>query len=535
MNREAVLGPLRQQPNIERPVVAVSLGCHMKGAALPKANPDEQRNVRTGLVKRLATEMPEVEDLSDFSKFVGRFIEKHFVPVRDDELNFEEWLSSRSYPLARKEQLRAAKDRMEQNGILHTVNGKQKYFKNKSFMKDEPYTEYKFPRAINSRSDEFKTFCGPFFSAVERQVFALKYFIKKIPVDLRPDYIMEHVFREGARYVATDYTSFEAGFVRRLEEACEFQLYRYMARGSSFEKWVDLLCRVMGGTNHCEFKRFWMDIEATRMSGEMCTSLGNGFTNLMIMLYVLDRMGDPDPSGVIEGDDGLFAIMARVPVSGDFNRFGMKVKMEIHDRIETASFCGLIFDVEDRANVADPLEALASFGWARGLYARSSNRTLRKLLRAKALSLAYQYPGCPIISELAAAGLRWTSDIQDKHAIYKIMKTQNQYEITTWLEMRDRPMPSRPVGMRTRILVEEKFGISVADQRAMEEALRCSSHAPLDVPFAVPPSWTHYFATYSRPSSGSYTVNVPSVEWWVGDGIFKGTDQDPSVNNATTR
>lgn len=535
MSRGAVLGTLRQTPTVERPAVAVSLGCHMKGAALPKANPDEQRNVRTGLVKRLAAEMPEVTDLEDFSNFVDEFIEKHFVPVREQELHFEEWLSSRSYPQARKEQLRRAKDDLEQNGILHVVKGEPKYLLNSSFMKDEPYTEYKYPRAINSRSDEFKTFCGPFFSAVEKQVFALKYFIKKIPVDLRPDYIMQHVYREGARYVATDYTSFEAGFSRKLLEACEFRLYRYMARGLSIQKDVDLICRVMGGLNKCRFKRFRMTIEATRMSGEMCTSLGNGFTNLMIMLYILHKAGDTDPAGVVEGDDGLFAILADTPKSDDFDRFGMRVKMEIHDRIETASFCGLIFDVEDRANVADPREALASFGWARGLYARSSSKTLRKLLRAKALSLAYQYPGCPIIAELASAGLRWTSEIQDKHAIYKVMKNQNQYEVTVWLEMRDRPMPSRPVGMRTRLLVEEKFGISVADQRAVEEYLRSAPLSPLDVNFEVPPSWTHYFATYSRPSSGCYTVDVNCEKWWIGDGIFKGTDQDPNVNNAATR
>jgi hypothetical protein len=52
-----------------------------------------------------------------------------------------------------------------------------------SFVKDEHYEGWKYPRLINSRSDQFKVFIGPTIKAMEHLVYShLPEFIKHVPV-----------------------------------------------------------------------------------------------------------------------------------------------------------------------------------------------------------------------------------------------------------------------------------------------------------------------------------------------------------------
>ncbi len=77
--------------------------------------------------------------------------------------------------------------------------------------------------------------------------------------------------------MATDYTSFEALFTPELMDAVEMQLYDYMLEHVSGGKdTLRLIRRVQLGRNHIDSKYVSVDISGKRMSGEMCTSLGNG-------------------------------------------------------------------------------------------------------------------------------------------------------------------------------------------------------------------------------------------------------------------
>jgi len=372
-------------------------------------------------------------------------------------------------------------------------------------MKDESYPTYKHPRAINSRSDEFKCAVGPIFKLIEAEVYKLPAFIKHVPVAERPDYIMGRLHREGAIYLATDYTAFESLFVEKLMAACEFELYSYMTKflpdGANFMR---LVREVLGGENLCVFKRFRVRLNATRMSGEMCTSLGNGFSNLMFMLFTCQEAGCTEVDGVVEGDDGLFTMIGNPPKEEDFAKLGLVIKAVEHDTIATASFCGIVFDPIDRINITDPAKVLVNFGWTQRIHNRARPSKLTGLLRCKALSYAYQYPGCPIIQELAAYGLRVTGRVTNAKALelmYQKGKDSYQRGIVRAAVLQGN-IPWKETGWATRILVERLYGFTVEQQLHIEAYLRSLDKLqPLDDHVLVaklPLLWGDYFTRYAH-------------------------------------
>jgi len=390
----------------------------------------------------------------------------------------------------------------------------------KSFPKDETYPEFKHIRGINSRTDAFKCKVGPIFKAIEKIVYSHPSFIKHVPVHKRPIYIMEMLNEHGGKYLATDYTAFESLFVKEIMKAVEFELYDYMtSQLPEHDEFMALCNNVLAGNNHCQYKNFTVDLEATRMSGEMCTSLGNGFSNLMFMLFLCDELGSKCV-GVVEGDDGLFVISGPLPTKADFESIGLIIKLEVHDKISEASFCGIIFDEIDLSNIRDPTRVLVTFGWSCSSFAQSSSRKKRALLRCKALSLAYQYPGCPIVQELARYGLRVTADVGN-YAMWKVINSKgiNEYQRGVLKAAMFEPVPPCPVGTRSRILVEKKFGVSVETQLAFEKYLKgLDKLQPLAVGVMsthMRPEWYQYAFTYVMPAPPSLRrPGIPTRSPW---------------------
>jgi hypothetical protein len=491
-----------------RPVVQASLGCPVPGVALPHACPEDTDTMLAGIAKRFAFKPPTPDEqlLADLRSFVRDWIKTNLTPLSPEEdTSVESWLDSTSYPEWRRKEL------YEKYLRVPDVDVDKKYYKCKSFMKDETYSEYKHARAINSRSDEFKCAVGPIFKLIEKQVFKNEAFIKKIPVDQRPQYIIDRLYAPGARYSATDYTSFESLFTQQLMECVEFELYEYMTQhlptGSQF---MDRVRRVLGGKNFCTFKNISIQLDATRMSGEMCTSLGNGFSNLMFLLFVCERK-NLSCAAVVEGDDALARILGNgQPEQEDFARLGLNIKLEMHDNLNEASFCGLVFDMEDRRNVTDPREVMAAFGWTTRQYAKSNFNKKKMLLRSKALSLAYQYPGCPILSSMARYGLRVTRSVDIRHHVNNI---RNTYEREWLQEAMKHPVLTVEVGRGTRLLVERLYGIPVELQIKIESWFdTLDKIQPLDHPLidlVMKPLWKEYYASYSTT-----TFDETPVQQW---------------------
>jgi len=501
-------GKVRLVDKDRRPVVLADLGCVVEGSCMPHADPHDPHTTLAGVAKRFAIKPPEPDGelVLKFKRFVRAWIGKNLVPLApDSNTSIEAWLASTNYPFHRKEELAEKFKRCE--GRLDP----RKHYKCKSFMKDECYPEYKHARAINSRSDEFKCKVGPIFRLIEKVVFQNKAFIKRIPVSDRPRYILDMLKREGAIYMATDYTAYESLFTGVLMDACEFQLYDYMTQYlPEHTEFMGLMREVLGGENVCEFKHFTVSLDATRMSGEMCTSLGNGFSNLMFMLFMCTEAGCKNVSGVVEGDDGLFTMIGTPPSSELFARLGLVIKVEIHTNIEEASFCGLIFDVFDCLNVTDPRDVLASIGWSSARYAKSNTNKRKTLLRCKALSAAYQYPGCPIVAALAEYILRVTKSHDTRHMI---SQWKNTYERTQLIEAQDYGYSFIYPPLNTRLLVEKKYGISIEHQVCIEkyfdslDELQHLCHPIIDL--YMPVVWKQYWNNYVLSVCEEY----PGARW----------------------
>jgi len=508
IKESAVISKPREVALGKRPVVQISLGPVVVGAVRPHPDPLDPDTTIAGVRHRFLKKPLPCEGalLKKFRRHVRRECRKEFVPISADaDVSVEQWLSHTDYPDWRRKELRVQWDGV---ASMWDPDKSHRYFRCSSFMKDEDYPTYKHARAINSRSDVFKCAVGPIFKLIETEVYRHKAFIKHVPVSDRPDYIMNYLHREGAKYIATDYTAFESLFVRELMEACEFELYSYMTQylpaGGEFMRLVN---EVLGGLNLCVFKDFRVAVEATRMSGEMCTSLGNGFSNLMLMQFICSEVGCREVLGVVEGDDGLFTMVGTPPTAADFARLGLVIKLEVHDTISTASFCGLVFDPMDRVNIADPRKVLTNFGWAQRNYARARSSKLIVLLRCKALSTAYQYPGCPIIAELGWYGIRVTPRTAS-NKLKRTISRKGQFDSYTREKILAAyicgNIPRKVPPRNTRLLVERLYGITIEVQLSIESYL-CSLKMiqPLDhwsFRMILPPLWYEHAARYSFAS-----------------------------------
>jgi hypothetical protein len=525
--------------NLQRRIpVQVSLGPIVFGAACPHADPIDPFTMLAGVAKRFARETPIPDPglLNDFMGYVHRKIRKWFIPLPPDtDLTVETWLSEKTYPQSRKNELMAKWNEIGGFAGIEALDakGRRKFTKCKSFMKDEVYPEYKHPRAINSRTDEYKCAVGPTFSAIEKVVFKRPEFIKRIPVRDRPKYIMERLFVEGADYDESDYTSYEALFIAIIMEICEFQLFDYMTEHLPIrEFFYRTLRRDIAGENVCVFKLFTVFLQAIRMSGEMDTSLANGFANYMFMKFMC-KVKKTKVKLVVEGDDSGNRITittqpgAAKPTEADFARLGLIIKLENHLHLEEMSFCGLIFDRVDQLNVTDPRDVLATFGWTTNRYYKASSSKKLGLLRCKALSMAYQYPGCPIIASLARYGMRVTRSHDVRHLIANWRNTWEREQLQEALEFSKHSVLEIATPMNTRLLVEKKYGIDLETQLSIEKYIdSLDVLQPLDhelILMIMNPIWLDYWNKYVLPDHfGDYPGEhwVQSVDFQMQNPLF---------------
>lgn len=496
------------EQNLRRPM-QLSSGVHLEGAACPHPDTGDSPTLLAGVAKRFATKPPTAnrEKLRRLRSFVRRWVRKNISQIGPSEdLTVKTWLMNSNYSDQRKKELLA---------LLEKRPGlRPKDFQVKMFMKTETYGDYKHGRAINSRSDRFKLEVGPIFAAIEKEVFKSPWFIKKVPVKERAKYVYDRLYAPGGKYIATDYTSFEALFVEEIMDAVEFELYDWVTgQLPCHDEFMRTVRGVLGGRNVITNKNIGLCVDATRMSGEMCTSLGNGFSNLMFMLFLCEELGSK-VIGVVEGDDGLFRVVGRIPHVSDFADLGLIIKLEVHENLNEASFCGQVFDTEEMVVICDPRKVLGNFGYIDGRYFGLSRNKILGLLRAKAWSFGYQYPACPIISSLARAYLRLTASID--HRVALRLPGLSQWERDRLLESfgAGRPELNQAVGSATRALMERVYGVTTAVQIKYEEYFdSLTALEPIPNWLNLPASWADYFERYVVETRFPRLVSRPPEAW----------------------
>lgn len=484
----------------KRRSLRVSLGCHVKHFSMPVPDLDHGPSQLAGITKRVAAAMPPIQParLRSFKRFVKRFCNKHLRCLKFDpteKFDFEEWIDNAPYPKYRKEELQAVYYRG-----LDLAHPKTDV---KAFVKNETYPVPKHFRGIYSRDDDYKCRVGPFMKKLGDRLFATKWFIKKIPVPERPSKILEK--NDGYdKIFCTDFSQYEATFVRSLMKINHW-VYNWCLEGHGMQKHFNDLFAYTSGKNKIKFKNFDCQVDSKRMSGEMDTSLGNGLMNLLITFYNLERSGNnlDKVDAYFEGDDGIISC-AHLPTARMYTDLGATIKIEVPVDISTASFCGNVFDRDSMHNVTNPMEASVCFGWTDAKkYRYASSKVHAQLLRAKAMSMAYEYPGCPILKSLSRYALRVTEHVSkgvDDDFLLKHSENSYHYELnrTSRDYLNQYGVPEVDITNGTRMLVERLYGITICKQMEVETYLDgLTEICELDIDLPFPKDWYNNDFTYS--------------------------------------
>lgn len=199
-----------------------------------------------------------------------------------------------------------------------------------------------------------------------------------------------------------------------LIRGCEGQLYHYCF---PFDKQaIDLIVNTLSGTNSMHFRNgIRLKCQGRRMSGDMCTSLGNTFTNYMLFRFwaYCHGLSDGQFNALVEGDDGLFAVPSEIDLDAEFyKKLGFTIEIVNTDDPSLASFCKLIYS-DDGTIVRDPYRFISKFAWTHSNIL-AGDRIMDELLRAKALSAVYESPSCPIVGAIARYALAHTRHVRPR-------------------------------------------------------------------------------------------------------------------------
>jgi hypothetical protein len=448
-----------------RKPVRVSLGCHFIGAAIPVVDFRHPQTLLRGCRKRIGPVMPQSDPqlLAELHEYNYYFMRKYFTDCiidPDDDLSIDSWLEGTNYPLYRKQQLKFGFDTCDD--LMH-----KRHHEVKVHGKDESNTKFTEVRGIYARSDISKCKFGPVVSRISKKFFLHEQFFKKVPNDMRISVLKQRMSNNGIAW-DTDFTSFESTFQKeQLSYECDFYRYCCQANPKAMEimnEFIDVIC----GINICKNKYFKFNITCRRMSGEMNTSLGNSYFNLLLSSFIAIKSGNSEDeimsSILIEGDDCLCKTTI-VPDSSLYEKFGAKVKQNYYEDPCHASFCGMVFDFDSEQIIVDPIPKILNASYTNDSYLLSPQRKLNDLLKAKAMSLLYSYPGCPIIYSYAKYVLRYVGHCDAT----RILKTDlSDYEREKWLDILNTPIALIEPKPGTRLLMEEKFLIPIGAQLRIE-------------------------------------------------------------------
>lgn len=327
------------------------------------------------------------------------------------------------------------------------------------FTKAEMYPSRKPHRLIMPQGWKMKVNYGAIFKTIELQVYKMDVFVKHVAKHELGAHIMKKM-TPGAAVYQTDYTSFESCFDNRMM-SIEQQFYsrifkNYPTICSMIHDYLHRVNKLKKGPISCKLR-------ARRMSGAMNTSLGNGIANYVLMNYLCHKSGFTITGQVYEGDDGLFCGFGTAPTEKLAKECGLLLKIE-KCSAATASFCGNIFDPIARQCIKDPIHVLARFPWS--MSKRRLMKDTKGLLKAKAYSLLYELPACPILTSLAETLLR---NLSETRPLF-----ENDWK-TRMMKIHVREfshLKSMTIHPRTRQLFERVFNIPIDLQLQVEGYLK---------------------------------------------------------------
>lgn len=453
------------------------------------SDPFNKINLELAFRKRLNPELPleDIPTLIKLQKFVLKFLNDRKnkltpLPYIEDnyEKHYELWVNNvNKYNMNRIKQFdKCFYSTYKTDGKFYNIKNKHYYVN--SFPKREFHPEPKNVRFINSRTDTFKALAGPAIHLIEQQIFTLKYFVKHF--DLRELNQKIEKLTNYKYYIQSDYTSFEAGFSPNYCKAVERTMLNYFLQNNPNINQIIQTTYI----SHDEFryeklfnKRYTATTYGTRMSGEMWTSLGNSFSNLMNILFLCEE-NNIKCDGLIEGDDAVFGVSANILKPQDFSKLGFQIKMQYKDSIYDTSFCSNVINPHTKHILLDP-ELITRLNWScSNSYFNSKQEIRKNLLRAKAISLYSNSMYTPIANVLS-------------NQIIKIIgqgKMLFPNESKWWYERKGliflNEFKTNEICFSDRLFYQKKFGITVNEQIYIEKIIKKTTTLnQLYIPFYI--------------------------------------------------
>lgn len=416
----------------------------------------------------------------------------------------DDWLQESSYSGSRKKQLRALYDVYASRGYL-----RKKDYACKSFIKAEGYAEYKAPRVIISRSDTFKVVVGCFIKKIEDAVYNHpvlgRHFAKHFSVEDVVARMSE--IRDNYKYVGeTDYSSFEGSFSPKYLRSVEWRLLSHMLRNNPKVRNYVKACYFMyagrrvdtdtkftneAAINYVSSKFGSVQFSGSRLSGELWTSLGNGFSNL-VNLYACALHNGQDIDAIVEGDDAFIGMHSAFLNGEFFKRMGFTLKIVQGSDITDLDFCGHKVNTESGTRLSR-LNLMVNAGWAITRNGPLSETSRKRLFLGKCLSGIVLASGNPVFQVYFARNIQLLL-----HEGIKVPKLDDENrwwnthsemaEAERWHTYLKEPTRS------DRLLFEELYGVTVADQIAWEGA-----YDPRQPTFELPRGMRHAYDVAHNP------------------------------------
>jgi len=174
----------------------------------------------------------------------------------------------------------------------------------------------------------------------------------------------------------------------------------------------------------------------------------------------------------VEGDDGImtFQFPENAPTEEDFKKNGLIIKLIESDNLADLSFCGQVFDPDDGIVLTEPFDALVNAGYSRKLYVKAGNNLKLQLLRARALSMLYQYNGCPMLSAFAVRVIYLTRNIRVRSTVVSNLEQYKRDIMREALNLHIDPIITSSTAP-CRALFARLYGVSISDQLIFEDAM----------------------------------------------------------------
>lgn len=441
---------------------------------LPFTSDQTIGNWYRGMRKRVVHSLNYDRRMMDrFRSFVQtRLSDYPILPRVDFSHEFlDTWLENSGYTSRQKKNFHRELDAYLDNRV-----NKKFLYGIKSFIKREFYGEQKEPRIINGPTDMLKAVVAPYVKLMEEHVYNEHYIKHCSRADVCDR--MKRIQNKFNLLYETDYSSFEGTFSVELMKACELQLFKHMLRNN--HRIYKIIEHVDIGEHYfkCKFNNEEGVCKSTgsRLSGCLWTSLGNGFTNQMVIEFVKYMTQKKckdciDIDYLVEGDDGLIGSNLQLDWA-IVGKLGLSLKCKQSHDFNELSFCGLCVGpqglmpgsfkrVVEKFGLSTNSEIINQHNW-NSTYIKIR---CKELLRAKAMCLLVSNKAVPILQPLACKILELTSDVHVSTRDFSYY-----WEIEMQNVLNESLMPIE-INMESRKFFESRYNITLNEQLRYEQMI----------------------------------------------------------------